>query len=38
MAALIALGYPRAHRPTKLTRAPVAAFTTIDRLDGTPLG
>jgi nitroreductase len=38
MAALLALGYPKGDRPTRLTRAPVASFTTIDRLDGTPLG
>jgi nitroreductase len=38
MAALLALGYPRGRRPTRLTRAPVAAFSTVDRLDGRPLG
>ncbi|MCU1498330.1 MAG: hypothetical protein JWM47_2283, partial [Acidimicrobiales bacterium] len=32
-----ALGHP-VHRATKLTRRPVAAFTTVDRFDGPPFG
>ena len=35
IAAVLALGRP-AHQPTKLRRAPVAAFTTVDRFDGEP--
>ncbi len=35
VAAMLALGYP-VHQPTKLTRKPVAEFTTIDRADGPP--
>ncbi|HET6953419.1 MAG TPA: nitroreductase family protein [Acidimicrobiales bacterium] len=37
LAAVIALGYP-ARRPHRLTRAPVAAFATVDRLDGPAFG
>jgi nitroreductase len=37
LAALVALGRPT-RQFTKLTRAPVASFTTVDRLDGPPLG
>jgi hypothetical protein len=33
IAAMVCLGQPR-HRPTKLTRNPVDAFTTVDRFDG----
>jgi nitroreductase len=35
LAALVALGHP-VRRLTKLTRQPVAAFTTVDRYDGPP--
>jgi nitroreductase len=35
MAGVIALGHP-VHRSTRLRREPVAAFTTVDRYDGTP--
>jgi len=35
VAALLALGHP-VRRPTRLRRAPVEAFTTVDRLDGPP--
>jgi nitroreductase len=38
LAALLALGHPRRPQPSRLTRAPVAAFTTVDRFDGTPIG
>ncbi len=37
VAALIALGRP-SDRPTRLRRAAVGDFTTIDRFDGAPLG
>lgn len=37
LAALLVLGHPT-RTFTKLTRAPVAAFTTVDRFDGPPLG
>ena len=33
VAGVLALGYP-VHQPTKLRRAPVEQFTTVDRLDG----
>jgi nitroreductase len=33
IAAMVCLGHP-VHRPTKLTRLPVAAFATVDRFDG----
>ncbi len=36
LAAVVALGHPK-RRPTRLRRRPVAEFTTIDRIDGTPL-
>ena len=36
VAAVIALGYPT-KQPTKLTRQPVDAFTTVDRFDGSRL-
>jgi nitroreductase len=36
LAGLLALGYPE-RQPTRLTRAAVPAFTTLDRLDGPPL-
>lgn len=36
LAALIALGRPR-HQPTRLTRQPVEAFATVDRVGGAPL-
>jgi nitroreductase len=36
VAGLLVLGVP-IHQPTKLTRNPVEAFTTIDRYDGEPL-
>ena len=36
VAAVIALGHP-VRRPRRLTRAPVEAFATVDRLDGEPL-
>ena len=35
IAAVLALGHP-VHQPTKLTRDPVEAFTTVDRVDGEP--
>ena len=35
VAAVVALGHP-VHQPTRLTRTPVAGFTTVDRVDGTP--
>lgn len=35
LAAVIALGHP-VHQPRRLRRNPVAAFTTVDRVDGTP--
>jgi nitroreductase len=38
MAALLALGQPRGPLLSRLNRAPVAAFTTVDRFDGSPLG
>ena len=34
LAAVLALGYPREAPPTRLRRAPVASFTTVDRVDG----
>ncbi len=37
MAGLIALGHP-VHQPTKLRRANVESFTTVDRLGGAPFG
>ncbi|MCU1498438.1 MAG: bluB [Acidimicrobiales bacterium] len=36
LVAMICLGTP-VHQPTRLTRHPVEAFTTIDRIDGPPL-
>jgi nitroreductase len=40
IAAVVALGHPAdpEHRPRKLTRAPVSAFTSIDRYGGEPFG
>jgi nitroreductase len=38
LAAVIALGYPREAPPTHLRRAPVASFTTVDRVDGAAFG
>ncbi|HEV7758480.1 MAG TPA: nitroreductase family protein [Acidimicrobiales bacterium] len=35
VAGVIALGHP-VHQPTRLQRAAVASFTTVDRVDGTP--
>ena len=35
LAAVIALGHP-VHQPRRLQRRPVPAFTTVDRVDGTP--
>jgi len=35
IAAMVCLGHPE-HRPTKLTRNPVAEFATVDRFDGEP--
>lgn len=37
VAGVLALGYP-VHRPTTLTRKPVAQFTTLDRYDGPAFG
>ncbi|MGP8060679.1 MAG: nitroreductase family protein [Acidimicrobiales bacterium] len=37
VAGLIVLGHP-VHRPSRLTRHPVEAFTTLDRLDGPAFG
>ena len=37
VAALVALGHP-VHRPTRLSRRPVEAFTTVDRFDGPTFG
>ena len=37
VAALIVLGRP-VHQPRKLTRAPVSAFATVDRVTGAPFG
>jgi len=37
LAGVIALGHP-VHQPTKLRRAAVASFTTVDSIDGAPLG
>lgn len=37
LAATIMLGVPAEERPTRLSRRPVDAFTTLDRFDGTPL-
>jgi nitroreductase len=36
LAAAVALGHP-VHQPTRLHRGSVASFTTVDRVDGTPL-
>lgn len=36
LAAVVALGWPE-HQPTRLRRAPVAAFATVDHCDGPPL-
>jgi nitroreductase len=36
VAATVVLGHPE-HRPTRLRRRPVEAFTTVDRFDGPPL-
>ena len=36
VASMVCLGHP-VRRPTKLTRRPVEAFTTVDRFDGPPL-
>ena len=36
VAGVLALGYP-VHQPTRLRRAPVEDFATIDRFDGPPL-
>jgi nitroreductase len=38
LAAVIALGYPGKAPPTRLRRAPVASFTTVDRVDGPAFG
>jgi len=38
LAAVLALGYPREAPPTRLRRAPVASFTTVDRVDGPAFG
>ena len=38
LAAVIALGYPREAPPTRLRLAPVASFTTVDRVDGPAFG
>jgi nitroreductase len=35
--AVVALGHPR-HQPTRLRRAAVSEFTTVDRFDGPPFG
>ncbi len=37
IAAMVFVGHP-VHQNTRLTRKPVASFTTIDRFDGEPLG
>lgn len=37
LAAVLALGYPAGDRPTRLKRAPVEDFATVDRFDGPPL-
>jgi hypothetical protein len=37
VAAVVALGWPL-HQPTRLRRRPVAAFATVDRFAGPPLG
>ena len=37
LAAGIALGHPAGHRPTRLKRAAVDGFTTVDAFDGDPL-
>jgi nitroreductase len=37
VAGLLALGHP-VHQPTRLRRAPVEAFATVDRFDGLALG
>jgi nitroreductase len=36
IAGILALGSPM-HQPTRLRRAPVETFTTVDRFDGSPL-
>jgi nitroreductase len=38
VAGMMALGYPRDKRATRLRRKPVEAFTTVDRVDGEPFG
>jgi len=38
LAAVLALGYPREAPPTRLRRAPVASFSTVDRVDGQAFG
>jgi nitroreductase len=38
LAAVLALGYPLEPAPTRLRRSSVEEFTTIDRIDGPPLG
>jgi nitroreductase len=37
IAAVVALGHPQ-HQPRRLQRVPVGYFTTVDRVDGPPLG
>ena len=37
VAGVIALGHP-VRRPRRLTRRPVEAFSTVDRVDGPPFG
>ena len=38
LAAVVALGHPTVAPPTRLRRAPVASFTTVDRIDGPAFG
>jgi nitroreductase len=38
LAAVVALGHPKGAPPTRLRRAPVASFTTVDRIDGPAFG
>ena len=38
VAAVVALGHPDQPRPTRLRRAPVSSFATVDRLDGPGFG
>jgi nitroreductase len=38
LAAVVALGHPEGAPPTRLRRAPVASFTTVDRIDGPAFG